>query len=124
MTVSGGNDVTPLTVAVNPDQATSFDPVGVTSSPEPLETPDPADVTSLHELESNEVTSNDNWRTEVLRRGKYWQKRERGRNGKSRYGGKFNLLSPERQVQYDKTKARGAVPSYAPSKPCGFFFRR
>ena len=47
------------------------------------------------------------WRIEVLRRGKFWQWRTgRAENRKSRYGGKFATLSPERQKRYEQNKAR------------------
>ena len=52
----------------------------------------------------NSVT--DGWRIEVTKRGLYFQWRERRRNGKSAYGGKFGLLSAERQAQYGQNKLK------------------
>lgn len=47
------------------------------------------------------------WRIEVQKRGKYWQWRYgSGRTRISRYGGKFELLSQERQTEYAQNKAR------------------
>ena len=47
------------------------------------------------------------WRVEVQKRGKYWQWRfGSGRMRISRYGGKFELLSQERQAEYAQNKAR------------------
>jgi hypothetical protein len=41
------------------------------------------------------------WRIEVTRRGKYWQSRRgSGKHKESRYGGKFSMLSAERQAAY------------------------
>lgn len=47
------------------------------------------------------------WRVEVQKRGKYWQWRiGRAEKRKSRYGGKFELLSEERQAQYVQNKEK------------------
>jgi hypothetical protein len=47
------------------------------------------------------------WRVEVQRRGKYWQWRTgRAEKRKARYGGKFELLSEERQAQYAQNKEK------------------
>ncbi len=47
------------------------------------------------------------WRQEVQRRGKYWQWRKgSAKNRSSRYGGKFDTLKPDRQVQYPKTSRK------------------
>jgi len=80
---------------VTADVSSDWPPLEVTSSV----------VEALPELVLPAVTA---WRIEVLRRGKFWQWRERGRRGKSRYGGKFELLSEEKKAQYAATKARRA----------------
>ena len=74
---------------------------------------DPADVPALDldavpALTGSAGTALD-WRTEVTRRGKFWQWRK-GRNiGRiSRYGGKFDLLSEERKAEYHVNKRRQA----------------
>ena len=47
------------------------------------------------------------WRVEVQKRGRYWQWRQgRADNRKAHYGGKFELLTDERKVQYEKNKAK------------------
>jgi len=47
------------------------------------------------------------WRIEVQRRGRYWQWRTgRAEKRKSRYGGKFELLSDERKAQYVQNKEK------------------
>jgi hypothetical protein len=47
------------------------------------------------------------WRVEVQKRGRYWQWRmRRADKRKSRYGGKFELLSEERQAQYVQNKEK------------------
>lgn len=38
--------------------------------------------------DDSEIVPPDGWRIELTGRGKYWQLRERGRSGRSRYGGK------------------------------------
>ena len=49
------------------------------------------------------------WRTEITRRGKYWQwRRGSGRSRQSRYGGKTELLPPERMKQYAINKTKKA----------------
>lgn len=72
--------------------------------------PLPDDVTLPDEVTS---FSPARWRVEVLRQGRYWQWRARGRGGASRYGGKFGTLSAERQAQYERNKKRNkkAVPA-------------
>ena len=74
---------------------------------------DPADVPALDQetvpaLPASAGTLAE-WRTEVTRRGKFWQWR-RGRNlGRvSRYGGKFDLLSEERKAEYHVNKRQKA----------------
>jgi len=52
------------------------------------------------------------WRTEVTRRGRYWQwRRGSGTARQSAYGGKFAGLPLERKVAYEanKAKAQGAA---------------
>lgn len=62
---------------------------------------DTEDVPALRDAGTRE------WRIEVTRRGKYWLwRRGRAKNRQSRYGGKFELLSPERQAAYEQNKAK------------------
>jgi len=52
------------------------------------------------------------WRTEVTRRGGYWQWRVgSGRKRRSRYGGKFAALPPERQKAYETNKQKRIRPT-------------
>lgn len=55
------------------------------------------------------------WRVEVQKRGRYFQWRTGSRRKrKSRYGGKFELLSNERKARYEKNKAkRQASPGHS-----------
>jgi hypothetical protein len=47
------------------------------------------------------------WRVEVKEKGRYWCWRKGIRAARqSRYGGKFDLLSEERQAEYGRNKAR------------------
>lgn len=69
----------------------------------------PLPVCDVPPLISDDVpplpASGGTWRTEVKRRGKFWQwRRGRGDQRVSRYGGKFDLLSPERQAEYERNK--------------------
>jgi hypothetical protein len=52
------------------------------------------------------------WRTEVTRRGGYWQWRVgSGRKRRSRYGGKFVTLPRERQKAYETNKQKRSNPT-------------
>lgn len=55
------------------------------------------------------------WRIEVTANGRYWQWRlGRGPNRKSRYGGKFEQLSAERQAAYhDNRRTKARTPTTA-----------
>ncbi len=47
------------------------------------------------------------WRTEVQKRGRYWQWRKgHGKNRQARYGGKFEILSDERKEAYERNKTK------------------
>ena len=49
------------------------------------------------------------WRTEVQKRGRFWQwRRGSHQNRQARYGGKFELLTEERQAQYGENAKRYA----------------
>lgn len=89
-----------------------FEPVPVLAQaweialPEAVLTIDPDYVPVLaHQSDADTA-----WRIEVTGQGRYWQwRRGRGTNRKSRYGGKFEQLSQDRQAAYHqnrRTKAR------------------
>src|SRR3990172_906742 len=52
------------------------------------------------------------WRIEVQKRGKFFQwRRGSGSNRQARYGGKFELLTDERKMQYATNSKRKASPT-------------
>jgi hypothetical protein len=69
-----------------------------------LDSLDELPVMAMKDFEELPVFA-DLWRDEFMTGGKYWQWRKRGKDGKkqpARYGGKRDLLSPERCAAYDK----------------------
>ena len=70
-----------------------------------------AELPALPEVASTELPAlAAGWRIEVTRRGRYWQWRRGSlQNRQSRYGGRFDTLSAERQARYEFNKARRQV---------------